>query len=83
MEHEGFQYDFTMKELSYFLSRKKICPKCGGKLQKVKGYETRSGAELNSKADPMFVPQIKVKRYRYSFTCRECGSSFTLEELAI
>lgn len=25
---KAFRYDFTMKELSYFLFSKKICPNC-------------------------------------------------------
>ena len=58
MKHDGFRYDFTGKELLYFLFGKKICPKCPGKLVKSKGYETVEGSVFNSKtADFFFLVQ--------------------------
>ena len=82
MKHDAFSYDFTVKELIYFLFKKKICPKCGGEMTKEKGYQTVRGADLNSKADPFFVPNARVKQYQYYFDCRKCGARFTLNELS-
>lgn len=82
MEHDAFRYEFTGNELSYFLFKKKICPKCGGKMIKSKGYETIEGRLVNRKSDGFFVPNAKVKRYLYFFTCQECGSEYTLNELS-
>lgn len=82
MKHQGFEYDFTPSEVVYLLFRRKICPKCGNRLQKKKSYETMKGSELNSKADPIFVPNAKVKHYLYFFTCQQCGSEYALNELA-
>lgn len=82
MEHKGFSYEFTFKEAIYLLFKKKICPKCGCSLSKEKIWENRPGAELNSKADPIFVPNIKVKSYKYYFTCEKCGTVYTLNELS-
>ena len=82
MEHDAFRYDFTGKELIYFLFKKKVCPKCGGKMIKRKGDETAEGSTFNKKTDPFFVPNAKVKHYLYIFTCQECGNEFTLNELS-
>lgn len=40
------------------------------------------GAELNSKADPIFVAISKIKSYMYSFTCENCGAVYTMAEQA-
>ena len=82
MEHNAFRYDFTTKELVYFLFKKKICPKCGSQMIKSKGYETVEGNVFNSKTEAFFAPNAKVKHYLYFFTCQQCGSEFTLNELA-
>jgi len=82
MEHNAFRYDFTPKELLYFLFRKKCCPECGGKLIKSKGYETVAGETFNSKSDAFFVPNAKVKHFLYFFNCYQCGAEFTLNELS-
>ena len=82
MRHSGFSYDFTMRELIYFAFHEKKCPLCGKKLMKKKCSETVKGAELNSKADPVFVPQADIKHYFYLFTCCNCQAEFTLKELA-
>lgn len=82
MKHQAFRYDFTTSELVYFLFKKKACPKCGGKMIKNKGYETLDGSVFNSKSDPFFIQNAKVKHYLYIFTCQQCGSEYTLDELA-
>ena len=45
-KYQAFRYDFTMKELIYFLFGKKTCPKCNGKLNKSKSYEIVDGKNL-------------------------------------
>lgn len=82
MKHDAFRYDFTGKELAYFLFKKKECPKCNGKLIKSKGYETVEGSIFNTKTAAFFVPTAKVKHYLYIFTCKNCGTEFTLSELS-
>lgn len=82
MKHNALRYDFTGKELIYFIFKKKICPKCGGIMIKSKGYETVKGAVFNGKTDPFFIQNAKVKHYRYFFTCQQCNSEFTLSELS-
>ncbi len=81
MEHQAFRYDFTIKELIYFLFKKKKCARCGGKLEKRKGYETVRGAIFNNRSDPFFVQNAKVKHYVYIFTCRQCGAQYLLKDL--
>lgn len=83
IKHDAISYDFTFKELQYFLFKKKICPKCGHKLVKRKDFQTVRGSELNSKSEAFFVPSAKVKQYHYFFSCEDCGSEFSLKELAI
>ena len=34
MSVQSFRYDFTAKELAYFLFKKKTCPKCGEQMKK-------------------------------------------------
>ena len=82
LEHKGFSYEFTKHEVAYLLFKRKKCPKCGGKLDKRKEYETLYGSELNSKADPIFISNAKIKRYQYIFICINCGCQHTLNELA-
>lgn len=82
MKHDGFRYDFTGRELAYFLFGKKICPKCQGKLVKSKGYETVEGSVFNSKTAAFFIPNSKIKHYLYFYNCEKCGAEFTLSELA-
>ena len=45
---KSFRYEFTMKELYYFLFAKKNCPKCGNKMEKNKGYEMVDGSIFNT-----------------------------------
>lgn len=82
MEHKGFRYDFTMKEIKYFLFNRKICPKCGGKLEKGKGYETVDGSTFYTRANMFFAPNVKVKHYFYIYKCQQCGSEHMLSDLA-
>ena len=82
MKHDAFQYQFTPRELKYFLFSKKTCPRCGGRMDQSKGYETRTGAELNSHTNDFFVPNANVKKYMYFYTCQECGTRYSLKELA-
>ena len=78
----GFRYEFTGKEFSYFLFGKKICPNCGGKMIKNKCAETVDGAKFNTVSVPLYVQGREIKCYYYSFTCEKCNSEFTLSELA-
>ena len=82
MKHQAVRYDFTMRELDYFLFGKKRCPKCGGKLEKNKVFETKRGTEFNSKRGTFLAQNIKVKHYLYIFICQQCNSQFALQELA-
>ena len=82
MKHDGFRYEFTMKELAYFLLKKKACPRCRGNMTRSKGYETVDGREVNSSSDAFFVPNAKIKRYQYFYSCERCGREYTLHELA-
>lgn len=81
MIYDGIKYDFTPKELMYFLFAKKVCPRCGGGLIKKKWFEIAAGETLNEASDPVFAPNSKVKHYRYSYECLECGNIYTLREL--
>lgn len=87
MEHDGFAYNFTPKELRYFLFGKKVCPRCGGHMEKSKEYETISGAEYNAIHKPTthgWYPTSaqKVKYYRYYYICEDCKARYSLSELA-
>lgn len=79
---ESFRYEFTMKELFYFLFRKKNCPKCGNKMKKSKGYEMVDGSIFNTNSVPLYIQGREVKYYHYLFNCQKCGAQHTLKELA-
>lgn len=80
---QAFRYDFTMKELAYFLFKKKICPKCGGQMEKKKCCEIVDGSIFNTNDTPLYIQGSKqVKHYFYIFLGRECGAEITLAELA-
>lgn len=79
---KAFRYDFTMKELGYFLFKKKNCPKCNHKMIKSKDYEIVNGSTFNSRGSAFFIPNSKVKHYYYLYNCSNCGSQFTLKELS-
>lgn len=87
MKHDAFEYEFTPKELAYFLFGKKKCPRCGGQMKKSKEYETITGADVNAKhnyssRDYFPADSQKVKSYRYYFICKNCGARYSLSELA-
>lgn len=80
---KSFRYDFTMKELSYFLFSKKICPNCKNKMIKNKGYELVDGSVFNTTSTPLYIQGRKeVKYYHYLFNCPNCKAQYTLKELA-
>lgn len=81
-KYDAFCYDFSSKEFRYFLFGKKICPKCGGRLQKQKCHELKRGSDFNSRSVDTFVPQAKVKHYFYVYICEKCGAEYSLTELA-
>ena len=81
MEYSEFRYDFTMRELGYFLFAKKVCPRCSGKLKKEKSFEIVPCSQFSTKSHRISGTR-KVKHYFYSYTCTTCGLSFPLSELA-
>lgn len=82
MSVQSFRYDFTAKELAYFLFKKKTCPKCGEQMKKDKCCETIDGSIYNTNSVPLYIQGRQVKHYFYRFTCQECGAEFTLTELS-
>lgn len=82
MNLQSFRYEFTAKELAYFLVKKKKCPKCGGKMKKNKCCETVDGSVFNTNSVPLYIQGSQVKHYFYLFACQECGAEFTLNDLS-
>lgn len=78
----AFRYEFTGKELVYFLFKKKMCPHCGGKLSKTKNYETVEGRKLNNTQEAFFVSNARVRRYQHLFSCPSCKTVYPISELA-
>lgn len=82
MNGKSFIYEFTLKELAYFLFKKKSCPRCGGTMKKEKCCEIVDGSIFNTNSVPLYIQgRSQVKHYFYCFVCPECGSKFTLSEL--
>lgn len=79
---QSFRYDFTLKELLYFLFGKKVCPKCEGRLEKEKCCETVDGSIFNTNDVPLYIQGRRIKHYFYRYTCKKCDEKFTLSELA-
>lgn len=77
----AFVYQFTVKEVSYLLFKKKICPKCGGKMRKQKCSEIVDGARFDSASAPLYTKRREVKHYYYMFACEDCNATFTLTDL--
>lgn len=77
----SFVYQFTVKELSYLLFKKKSCPKCGGKMTKQKCSEIVNGKQFDTASAPLYNKRPEVKHYYYTFTCEDCGAEFTLTDL--
>ena len=82
MDQQAIRYDFTAGELKYFLFGKKICPACGGDMEKSKEFEIKLGSDFNSRRGTFLADNEKVKYYTYYFTCRSCGAKYSLRELA-
>ncbi len=79
----AFSMEFTPRELSYFLFKRKICPKCGGKMQKQRCSEIVDGRKMyTSMSAPLYVQRREVRHDSYLFVCGECGKKFTLTDLA-
>lgn len=81
MKMKAFRYDFTIKELKYYLFSKKNCPKCKSKMTKINDYKIVEGSVFNSKGSAFFIPNSKVKHYYYLFNCSNCGAQYTLKEI--
>ena len=77
----AFVYQFTAKEFFYLLFKKKICPKCGGKMTKQRCSEIVDGARFDSASAPLYTKRPDVKHYYYTFTCEDCSAKFTLTDL--
>lgn len=75
MADKGFRYEFTFKELLYFLFGKKECPFCKGSLVKVKVFEMGI-------SDSRFNFGRKIKQYSYRYKCKSCRKEYSLEELS-
>lgn len=83
MGAKAFRHDFTMRELGFLLFNKKNCPKCKNKMKKSKGYELVDGVQLSTASTPLYIQGRKdVKHYYYLFNCPNCGTQYTLKELA-
>ena len=79
---KSFRYNFTMKELKYYLFSKKNCPKCNHKMIKSKTYELIDGSKISTASTPLYIQGRKdVKHYYYLFNCSNCGTQHTLKEL--
>lgn len=79
---KSFRYEFTGKELYYFLFANKKCPKCGNKMKKEKGFELLDGSIFSTNSVPLYIQGREVKYYHYLFNCSKCGTQFTLKNLA-
>lgn len=77
----AFVYQCSVKELSYLLFKKKICPNCGEKMAKQKCSEIVDGAEFESTSSPLYTRRREVNHYYHMFTCAACGANFTLTDL--
>ncbi len=82
MKTKGFTYQFSAKELKYFLFGKKVCPRCGTWLVKQKCAEMVDGQTLASASTPLYIQGREVKRYFYRYHCNNCGAEYELSQLA-
>ncbi len=79
----AFSMEFTFKELFYFLFKRKICPKCGGKMKKQRCSEIVDGRKMYTSMDaPLYVKRSEVRHDYYVFVCEECGQKVNLTDLA-
>ena len=67
MSMQSFRYEFTARELAYFLFKKKSCPECGGAMQKEKCCETIDGSVFHTNSVPLYIQGRQVKYYFYRF----------------
>ena len=82
MKIQPFVYDFTTKELKYFLFKKKTCPKCGKLMEKKKCFEVVDGSIFNTNDVPLYIQGSRnVKHYFFAFECKECIMEYKLSEL--
>lgn len=81
-KYTGFSYDFTPGEFAFLLFGKKNCPRCGARMRRIKGFEEADSSILESRSEPIHYKAGTVKRYRYSYSCPQCGDAYTLTELA-
>lgn len=77
----AFVYQLTAKEFSYLVFKKKICPRCGGKLKKRKCSELVDGAKFDSASAPLYTKRSEVKHYYDMFACEDCEETFALTDL--
>lgn len=82
MDHQAVSFDMTLGEARYLFFKKKKCPKCGGKLDRQKSFQTKCGEDYSDKRGYIPPPTGKVKQYQYYFICQECGARYSLQELA-
>lgn len=79
---DAFRYDFTPRELAYFLFGKHVCPCCNHKLSRTKSSRVVPGCEFNSRSAAPFHEHARVLYYTYSYSCPACNREFNLSELA-
>lgn len=83
MDKRPFNYTFTPKELAYYLFRKKVCPLCGGKMEKSKTCTIKEGRELQPEYGvKYYMDNEPVRDYKIFYTCPSCRRTFSLSELA-
>ena len=82
MKTKGFTYQFSAKELKFFLFGKKLCPKCGASLIQEKCAEMADGQTLASASTPLYIQGREVKRYFYRYHCKNCDAEYELSQLA-
>ena len=75
-----YSYSHCADEIKYLLFRKKVCPKCEGKLKKHKGY-TVTGTDT-IKIGNMNIKLGENREYSYYFICKVCEEHFPIAELA-
>lgn len=82
MKHDAFRYDFTFRELIFFLFKKKECPKCKKRMTQHKAFESVPGHVFNTRSAAPFRQDANVKHYYYEYHCTNCGARYNLKELA-
>lgn len=75
-------YEFTPSELATYLFKKKVCPICGGRLEKRKDYTMKMGREMQKTGNKYYMDNEPVRDYKISYYCAGCDHTFTLDDLA-